>query len=235
MREKCIVAVLFCLAAVFLFSSCQKTPEELLTEPYEEESNQTIRYLAEDRGIAVLRACSITGVFHEDGSAQDVTDVSGVYIVNNTDKTLQYAEISETFSDGTEYVYKVSTVPPGETCRVAEYSASPYRDLTHTSPTWDFRYIAFFQEEPVDYTSLLQISGAESILNVQNISGSEIKDTIVIYYKDYENGEFSSGITYRVTVPDGLAVNELKQITASHYVPDGSILMFVDFVPLEAE
>ena len=56
-----------------------------------------------------------------------------------------------------------------------------------------------------------------------------------IYYKDDENGLLASGITYRVTVEGGLAADAITQVMAKHYVPENSMIMFVDFVSPEAE
>lgn len=236
MKRFCITALILCLTAVLMLSSCDKTAEEITTEPsIEDVSVQKISYMAENQGIAVSSVCNVTGKFNEDGSSRDVTDVSGIIVSNYTEKSLQYAEIRETFPDGTVYTYQVSTVPPGESCRVAEASASEYRDLRHETPTWEFINVAFFTEEPSAHDDMLKFSGAESILNVQNISGADIPDNIVIYYKDYENGLLASGITYRVTVEGGLEADAIKQVMAKHYIPENSMIMFVEFVSSEAE
>lgn len=236
MKKNRIAALIFCLTAALMLASCDKKAEEITTEPsVENVSVQQISYLAENQGIAVSSVCNVTGKFNEDGSSRDVTDVSGIIVCNNSEKSLQYAEIQETFPDGTVYTYKVSTVPPGESCRVAEASASVFRDLAHETPTWEFVNVAFFTEEPSAHDDRLKFSGAESILNVQNISGTDITDTIVIYYKDYEYGLLASGITYRVTVDGGLEADAITQVMAKHYVPENSIIMFVDFVSPEAE
>lgn len=242
MKKFRIVTLILILTAALMFASCDKknteelTTEELTTEPVKEiVSMQQSSYMAENQGIAVSSVCNVTGKFNEDGSSRDVTDVSGIIVCNNSEKSLQYAEIRETFPDGTVYTYKVSTVPPGESCRVAETAASSYRDLQHETPTWEFVNVAFFTEEPSAHDDMLKFSGAESILNVQNISGADIPDNIVIYYKDYEDGILASGITYRVTVEGGLAADAITQVMAKHYVPENSMIMFVEFISPEAE
>lgn len=242
MKINYFVALILCLTTALMFASCDKktteelTTEELTAEPVKEiVSVQQSSYMAENQGIVVSGVCKVPVRFDEEDSSGDVTDVSGIIVSNYTEKSLQYAEIRETFPDGTVYTYKVTTVPPGESCRVAEASASGYRDLRHETPTWEFINVAFFTEEPSAHDDMLKFSGAESILNVQNISGADIPDNIVIYYKDYEDGILASGITYRVTVEGGLAADAITQVMAKHYVPENSMIMFVEFISPEAE
>jgi hypothetical protein len=49
----------------------------------------------------------------------------------------------------------------------------------------------------------------------------------VIYYKNYTQGLYYGGITYRVRVPGGIQADEVKQLTASHFSSTGSRVMFV--------
>ena len=93
--------------------------------------------------------------------------------------------------------------------------------------------VAYFTEEPSLYTDKFQFSGSDGIINIKNISGSNITEDIVVYYKDYEDAQLSSGRTYRVTISGGLNAGEIKQVIASHYKQGRSILMFVQIVPAE--
>ena len=157
-------------------------------------------------------------------------NVSAVIIKNTTDKTLQYSALTENFSDGTVYSYTASTIPPGEICIVTEDSESPFKD--NSPSTFSDKAVAFFQQEPSVYNDTLQYVGANSILTVKNKSDKDITENIVIYYKDYAESRFTSGVTYRVTIEGGLKSGEIKQIPAKHFVNGKSMIMFAQFVDM---
>ena len=191
-------------------------------------SQEETSYMAESQGICVMSACRMQP--DEEALSSGQEDAAGIVVLNNSDKTLQYAEITATFSDGTAYIYKLSTLPPGAECFVEEASLSPYRELTEGFSGFDINNIAFFTEEPSVHSDKLQFSGADGILTVKNISDADITDDIVIYYKDYKDSQLASGKTYRVTVQGGLAKGEITQIMAGHYKLNGSMIMLVQLV-----
>lgn len=184
------------------------------------ESVNEISYMADFQGIKVMSACNADGV-------------AAVVILNDTDKTLQYIKFTETFPDGTVYSYSASTVPSGRTCTVLEDNSGAYIGFDGTAPQWQAVNVAFFTEEPSAYSDKLEYVGSDGILTVKNISDEDIVDNIVIYYKDYVDSQFTSGVTYRVTVSGGLKSGEMTQVQAQHYVSDKSIIMFTQFVSAE--
>ena len=226
-----ILSILLSLTAVFCFSSCNNDTTPDTQEP---ESSDNIEYMAESQGICVMSACRM-GADTEDASMSVTEDVAGIVVLNNSDKTLQYAEITASFSDGETHLYKISTLPPGEACFVAEENNQPYRELTTGFFGFDILNVAFFTEEPSIHSDKFQFSGADGILNIKNISDNDVKDNIIVYYKDYENSQLASGKTYRVTVEGGLAAGEIKQVMASHFRQGASMIMFVQIVPSEVE
>lgn len=225
-----LLCVLLSLMTVFFFSSCNKN--EATPDTKEPESSDNVSYMAESQGICIMSACRMKAD-KEDASMSVTEDVAGIVVLNNSDRTLQYAEITASFSDGTAHSYKISTLPPGETCFVAEENNMPYRELTTGFFGFEIIHVAFFAEEPSVHSDKFQFSGADGILNIKNISDSDITDNIIVYYKDYENSHLASGTTYRVTVDNGLKAGEIKQVSANHFRQDGSMIMFVQIVPSE--
>lgn len=214
---------------LFFFSGCNPDTPDTDTEI---QSEADISYMAEAQGICVMSACRMKP--EEEGSSLSGNDdTAGIVVCNNSDKTLQYAEITATFSDGTAHLYKISTLPPGEVCFVAEEYSSPYRELSTGFFGFEIRNVAFFLEEPSVYSDRLQFSGTDGILNVKNISEADIAEDIIIYYKDYTDSHLASGRTYRITVKGGLRSGEIKQISANHYKQNGSMIMMVQFVSSE--
>ncbi|MBQ7962074.1 MAG: hypothetical protein IJ289_05685 [Clostridia bacterium] len=224
-----LLCILLSITAVFFFSSCNNDVTPGNEEPASEDDSS---YMAESQGICVMSACRMESDT-EDASLAVSEDIAGIVVLNKSEKTLQYAEITADFSDGTVHLYKISTLPPGEACFVAEENKLPYRELTTGFFGFEINNVAFFTEEPSVYADKLQFSGADGILNIKNISDSDITENIVVYYKDYENSHLASGVTYRVTVEGGLEAGEIKQVMASHYRQNASMIMFVQLVPAE--
>lgn len=247
---KSFVSMLLCMAMLLSLASCKaKTDVNDPTEPPESESQSAeltellsyniddIVYPADLGGIKVLNSYNITGKFNEDGSGREVADVAGLVLYNPTGSTLQYLKFTATYSDGAVYTYSVSTVPSGATCDVAEESAAPFRDLSDEMPVWNVEAVAYFSEDPSLLGDYLKFTGADGILTVTNISGEDISGDIVVYYKDYnsEEGYLSSGITYRVTITGGVEAGGIRQVTASHYTREGSMLMFAEITESSAQ
>ena len=232
-KKKTLALISSFILILTVFSSCKKTSvdEENTSEP---NSVSEIQYMAEFQGIAVLSACRTDGNFVEDGSDTEKNGVAGIVVMNTTDKTLQYMEITETFADGTIYTYAVSTLPPDTAVTVQEKSGAEHKGFAPDSGViWSASNTAFFTEEPMLHEDMIKVTGADSILNVQNITDKDITDNIVIYYKNYKDGEILGGITYRVIVSGGVEAGGIKQIPANHYKPGESIIMFTEFVSAE--
>ena len=216
-----LLSVLLILSVLLMFSSCKKVPERQEVQPSEVVENQELNYIADFQGIRLLEKFTQTT---ENG------DVASVILLNTTYKTLQYITFTENFSDGTVYSYTASTIPPGEICIVTEDSESPFKD--NSPSTFSDKGVVFFQQEPSVYNDTLQYVGANSILTVKNKSDKDITENIVIYYKDYAESRFTSGVTYRVTIEGGLKSGEIKQIPAKHFVNGKSMIMFAQFVDM---
>lgn len=232
--KRIVVSVLIAVTlftCLFFFSGCNPAIPDTDTEI---QSEAHVSYMAEEQGICVMSACRMKPD-EEGASFSGNEDTAGIVVCNNSDKTLQYAEITASFSDGASHLYKISTLPPGEACFVAEEYNSPYRELATGFFGFEIRNIAFFLEEPSVYSDRLQFSGTDGILNVKNISEADIADDIIIYYKDYTDSHLASGKTYRVTVKGGLLSGEIKQIAANHYRQNGSMIMMVQLVSSEVE
>ncbi len=229
---KKIISIIACLLLIIslamCFSSC-KNNADVTGEPDNENKPS---YLAQEQGICVTDICRMSPA-NEGESLSHSDDVAGIIVYNDSEKTLQYAEITASFSDNTVHSYKISTLPSGASCFVSEESNAPYREITTGFFGFEIKNVAFFAEEPSVYEDKLQFSGADGILNIKNISDTDIAEDIIVYYKDYKDSQLASGITYRVTVSGGLAAGEIKQVRASHYTQNESIVMFAQFVPEE--
>ncbi|MCD7774119.1 MAG: hypothetical protein LUH40_00870 [Clostridiales bacterium] len=226
---KKLLPVFIFLISVLLLSSCAAESEQETTEA---NSLSVISSDSSLDGLQIVSVSSFSGVFTEDGEDRDVTDVSAVTVYNSTEKTLQYGEITETFSDGTEYVYKFSTITPGETLEVCEYNASEYREID-SGTSWTGTSIAFFLTEPELHNDIFSFSGTDNILNITNNSSEDISGDIKVYYKNCLNGAAVGGITYCKTISGGILSGETVQVTAGHYSADECIIMYTEIIDTE--
>ena len=81
--------------------------------------------------------------------------------------------------------------------------------------------VALFQEPMELHEDVIEIGGLEGMLNVKNISDTDISGDIHIYYKYAAQDIYYGGITFRVRIQGGLKAGELRQIPAGHFDPKG--------------
>lgn len=176
-------------------------------------------------GVTVDGLRDYTGAYMEDFSDEVVSDVLGILVSNQGTESIQYMEIL--LSDGTTTAeFVVSTLLPGQTMLVLEQNRIAYSTAPEfTSATT--QNVAFFSEEPSLWEDSLEIQCLNGVLNVTNISETDIQGDIVIYYKNLVNGVYYGGVTYRTRIEGGLAAGEVRQGTASHFSPDNSAVLFV--------
>ena len=90
--------------------------------------------------------------------------------------------------------------------------------------------VVLFNENMKFDDSVFAITGADGMMNVKNISGSDITGDIYVYYKYKTQDLFYGGITFRVTLEGGLKSGETRQLMTSHYNPSNCQVVMVDTV-----
>lgn len=176
-------------------------------------------------GVKITGFISYTGAFMEDRTDEVVTDVLAIQITNSGEEYIQTMDVTLT-ADETQAQFSLSTLFPGETVIVLEknrmaYSTAPKFDQAQTSA------VALFDKHPGMCQEKLEIQCLNGVINVKNISGEDITEDILIYYKNYVSGIYYGGITYRIRITGGLKADEIRQGTAAHYNPDNSTVVFV--------
>ena len=177
-----------------------------------------------DDGLKIKDVGSYTGLFFEDGSDEVVSGVMMILVTNESDRTLQYAQITLTNDEGEQAQFDLSTVPPGASVVVLEKSRMPYTRGFGDAKTEN---VVFFREEPSLYESKLQLQAHQGALNVTNISGEDITGDIQIFYKNSAADVYYGGITYMVRIKGGLEAGQLQQLMPKHFNASGSTVMFV--------
>ena len=172
-------------------------------------------------GLEILEISGYTGAYMEDGSDEQVKNVLMLRVANAGREFIQYAEITMG-----QAVFTLSTLMPGETCLVLEQNRMTYNGGTEwATPT--AQNVATFREKPTLCEDKLRIQTLDGCLNITNVSGADIDGDVVIYYKNYANGTYYGGITYRVRIAGGMKADEIKQLMVSHFNMDSSKIVFV--------
>lgn len=232
-----ILAVL--LAFIWKLENQSKEPELPIDqtttaptgEPSVETTTPTIRIeIPEDVTIPLSHDLKIgdvgsyTGLFFEDGSDEAVSGVMMILVTNESDRTLQYAEITLTNDEGEQAQFKLSTLPPGASAVVLEMNRMSFDSAYCNAAA---KNVAFFPEEPTLHQDKLEIRAYEGALNITNISDADIEGDIQIFYKNSASDVYYGGITYMVRIKGGLKAGQLQQLVPSHFNAASSTVMFV--------
>ena len=188
-----------------------------------EEMVETEAFL--DSHLKIVNVGSYTGAYVEDGSNDIVSDVLMMVVTNFSEEDVQYAEIIMPTTAG-DAIFNLSTLPAGESVVLLEQNRMAYTGEEDTS-TAMCQNVAVFSEPLSLREDMLKLQILDGAINVKNISGQDISDDIVIYYKNAAADLYYGGITYRIRIEGGLKADEIKQITATHFSDSGSKIMFV--------
>lgn len=230
------LALALLLAVILLVPSQPK--EESYTSQTVNQGGMQVVTSKENKGSnlsVLLRDCleiqsvgGYTGTYMEDGTDELVTDVLMLKVVNVGEEAVEYAKITMKLGDETAE-FALTTLQPGATVilleknRMAYDKSVNYRDAEVTCDN-----LALFDKPLSLNEDKISIQTLKGAINVTNISGEDISGRITVYYKNMAAGIYYGGITYRITLEDGLKAGEIRQIMASHFNESGSEILFVN-------
>ena len=195
------------------------------TEPVQTVPTQTLPTVVEtqpgislDYGLQITDHGSYTGVYMEDGSNEIVSEVMMLVVQNNGEADIQLAELT-TLCGGETYRFKLTNLAVGK--RAVLLDLDRKRAEGGTPEAVELDSVARFQEPMELHEDAIEIGGLEGMLNVKNISDTDISGDIHIYYKYAAQDIYYGGITFRVRIQGGLKAGELRQIPAGHFDPKG--------------
>ena len=228
--------ILLILAGIAAALLCRPQGEQPIqtpavrTEPTETEPVQTVPTQTEpagaetqpaislDYGLQITDHGSYTGVYMEDGSNEIVSDVMMLVVQNNGEADIQLAELTA-LCGGETYRFKLTNLAVGKRAVLLDLDRKRAED--GTPETVELDSVALFQEPMELHEDAIEIGGLEGMLNVKNISDTDISGDIHIYYKYAAQDIYYGGITFRVRIQGGLKAGELRQIPAGHFDPKG--------------
>lgn len=178
--------------------------------------------------LQVQKIDSYSGIYWEDGSDEEVSDILAMTVTNITAEPIQYAEITMELGTGTAK-FTVSALPSGATAVLLEQNRMAYsRNTDYTQANAECTHLAGFDKPLSLYEDKLQLQLLDGALNITNISGEDIPGTIVLCYKNASDGIYQGGIAYRIRLDGGLKAGEIRQSMASHIHQPGTEMIFAE-------
>lgn len=181
------------------------------------------------KGLTVVSVDSIAGAFVEDGSDDVLNNIFTLTIRNDGLRTLQYAKLILKVGDES-YSFEVSTLPAGASVRAMETGRKSVPSESKGA-VLSAENIAWFDQEPSLSGDILKITPRGDALIIENISDSTVSGPVYVYYKNYSDGIFIGGITYRAGADTDIAPGQAIAVNAGHYDQSSSRLMFATFTP----
>jgi hypothetical protein len=176
--------------------------------------------------LYIHKLVNIKGTYVEDGKNETVEKVAAITVENRGNKTLQLGNISLEIQ-GVEYVFSLTTLPPGKTAMVQEKQKRSFPKMDQL-PEAKLEYTTFFEEEPSLHQNVFEITTSAFTIEVTNKTDTDIVGPIYVYYKTVEKDYFRGGITYRVHIP-AIAAGETYTAYAGHFYGQESQVMYIDY------
>ena len=174
-------------------------------------------------GLVIEQINSYDGLFFEDGSDKEVSNITAMILANTGDDCAEYIDI--TFArDGVKLKFIASALEAGGRMVILEADGKPFSDGTYSNCVAD---VATLTEFTMSENQVRVEENAEGGLIVTNITEKDIP-CIRIFYKFYmtDSDVYVGGITYTAKATD-LAAGASCTITPSHYLKGYSKIIMV--------
>ena len=192
------------------------------TGPKEEDATLTFPFRVKEYDLVIEKIAPYTGLFVEDGSNAQRTNIAMLLIHNDSDKALEYAQISIKFADDT-LEFQLSALPAGERIVVQEHAG---KEIPAGAPQ-EAVVLAVQQAEMAMASEISVKDNGDNSLTVKNLTDKEIP-SVRVFYKYYmeEEGLYVGGIAFTVKITR-LAANGSITIRPSHYTSQTSRVVMV--------
>ena len=226
-----VLVLVAALAAMLLLKPGEEASDTPASEapviqeaPVEIQQTQPIR-TSLDNDLEILDVGSYTGAYVEDGSDEILSGILKIKVINNGDTAVEYAKLTMDVN-GETAEFALTTLKPGATAVLLEKNRMAY-DKNADYGTITCENLALFREPMNLHEDKIKIQILDGAINVTNLTQEDISGRICIYYKNVASGVYYGGITYRVTLDNGLKAGEIRQMMADHFSDTGSEIMFV--------
>lgn len=180
-------------------------------------------YTIPGTSLVIQRIAPYSGIYLEDASNDQVTDVAMILLYNSGTEAVEYASITMTYDYG-QLTFIASAIPAGAQVAVQESSRSGLVGGDLVSCTADVATILSLEMSDAQ----IQVTdNGDNSLTVTNVTDTDIV-TVRIFYKYYyeDQSAYVGGITYTAKLSN-LKAGETVTINPSHYSSDGSLVVMV--------
>lgn len=181
--------------------------------------------MALGQGLAITAIEEYAGLYVEDGSDEAVQGLLMIILENQNEEDLQYAQITLDFADA-QAQFDVTNLPAGGRCVLLEKNRMEYR--SELPDAVGVKNVALMGKFPL-HADVFEITTADGVINVRNISDEDITGDIFVYYKNVGGDLYYGGITYRAKIAGGLAAGEIGQVMTGHYYENASEILMVTY------
>lgn len=198
-------------------------PDETIKPQNNTGNSSYFPYSIPGSGLVIEQINSYDGLFLEDGSDKEVSNVTAMVLTNTGDACAEYIEITID-RDGVQLKFIASALESGGSMIVLEADGKQFSNGTYSNCVAD---VATLSEFTMSENQVRVEETAEGNLLVTNLTESDIP-CVRIFYKFYMNDTkvYVGGITYTAKVTN-LGAGGSCTITPSHYLRGYSKIIMV--------
>ena len=174
-------------------------------------------------GLVIEKLAPYNGVFVENGSNAEGSNIAMIMVHNDSDIPLEYTRVSVMYGKE-ELLFDISALPAGEKMVVQEKSAKSIPEGTATSAT----ALVVQRAEMELSEGIVGIEdNGDNTLTIHNLTDKQIP-TVRVFYKYYleEEGIFVGGIAFTVRITR-LAAGGSVKVHPAHYTSQSSRVVMV--------
>lgn len=179
-----------------------------------------------DGGLRLLGGGYYSGDYVEDGSDEPVERVLALLVENGGTDFLEYAQLCLPCGDDYAY-FDLTGLPVQGKCIVFARDRAAYRETMVLGELAVAQVAPLSARAVLDFGAQFRLSTADGVLNLTNVSGGAIDYDVAVCYKNYRDGLYWGGITYRATFAGGFQEGETRQSIQRHYTEDGSVPFYM--------
>lgn len=193
------------------------------TEPTVPDNTCHFPYAIPGSTLVIEQINSYDGIFFEDGSDREMTNITAMVLTNRGDNCVEYVDIAIE-REGTQLKFAASAIEAGGTVVVMEAEGKQYAEGDYANCTAEVATIA---EMIMSQDQISVEENPEGGLLVTNLTEEEIP-CVRIFYKFYmqEVDVYVGGITYTAKI-DNLAAKSSCTVMPSHYLQGFSKIVMV--------
>ena len=191
---KRLIPILLALSVVLPLFGCAKKP----SDPQEGASEAAYRF-TDAEGLAFTDLLAYSGPYLEDGSNEELQNVTAIRVANRSEQQIQYAEFTVASTAG-DLHFTCTTLLPGKTMLLLEQNRTPFTGAAVNGVKTDNRLL--FTDPPSLYPDTFSVSVSGHVMTLRNLSESPVPGNIYVYFKRVNGEGYVGGITYRVHFSD---------------------------------